>query len=116
MGLVQEGKRIEPEQVLSGRGSLAGMLEKLAAEPGQWREYDNISNPSLATQIKKHKGFDARIKCVQKQVVEQGQITTPARYVLQACYVGPQFVAEILPRVRKPKPTVQIESHIPFPK
>lgn len=116
MVLVQEGKRIEPEQVFNGRGSLAGLLEKLAAEPGQWMEFEGYSNAGIATQIKKHKGYDARIKCVQKQVSENGKIITPALYTLQACYRGPDFVAEIIPRLRKPKPNVQVERNVPLPK
>lgn len=114
MVLVQEGKRIEPEQVINGRGSLAGLLEKLAAEPGQWMEFENITNPGIATQIKKHKGFDSRIKCVQKAAMENGK-QVAARYKLQACYIGPEFQAEIAPRMRKPKPTIQIEHKVPFP-
>lgn len=115
MAFQSEGKNIEPEEVFSGRGSLAGMLEKLAAEPGQWKEFENQTNAGIATQIKKHKGYDARVKCVQKQVVENGKIIVPARYTLQACYVGPHFVAEIIPRLRKPKPSVQIQHNIPLP-
>jgi len=105
--LVQEGKRIDPEEVFNGRGSLAGLLEKLAAEPGQWIQFDDISNGGIATQIKKHKGFDARVKQIKG--------TVPARFTLQACYVGPDFVAEIIPRVRKPKPHLKIETNVPLP-
>ena len=115
MVLVQEGERIEPEQVFSGRGSLAGMLDKLAAEPGQWFKFI-VTNSSIATQIKKHKGYDTRIRCIQKELRDDaGRIIASPQFELQACYVGPDFIAEIQPRIRKPRRTVQIRDNVPLP-
>lgn len=107
MGIeIEKGKRIDPEQVITGRSSITKVLEDLANEPGQWKEYP-VGNSSVATQIKRNKGFDARTKKIREHADKDGNIVKE-HLVLQACYVGPDFSAEIIPRMRKPKMNVQI--------
>lgn len=98
-------KRISNDQVFSSRSSLADILEALKSEPGQWMEFE-VSNGAIATQIKRHKGFDARTRKVKdivtmpdgsKQEVDTGTVR------LQAVYVGPEYQASFIPRVRKAK-------------
>lgn len=90
-------KRVSEQEVFNSRSSLGDILEALKSEPGQWLEFE-VSNGAVGTAIKRHKGFDARTR---KVVDADGVPTGVVR--LQACYVGPDFQATFIPRVRKAK-------------
>lgn len=103
MSIVHTAQRVDATEVSAGRSSLTELLALLAAEPGQWMRFE-ASNASIATQIKRNKGYDARTEVRTKAVAAtETTAAVPATYWLFAVYVGPDFVASFIPRVRKPK-------------
>lgn len=110
MSIVKTAQRVDATEIAAGRSSLTEILSLLSSEPGQWMKFE-ASNASIATQIKKNKGYDARTELRTKAVPATDTTpAVPATYNLFACYVGPDFQATFIPRVRKAKAASQTES------
>ena len=102
-----QGELISEEEVSKGRSSIAAILEILAAHAPykddngkivyQWMKF-TVKNASVATQIKRNRGYDAR---TFRDKDKDGNLM--ATFTLQACYKGPDFQAEFIPRLRKTK-------------